>query len=318
VLYLGEQPVPHAADSVAEARDAGMAVAFVTNNASRAPDRVASLLSGLGIPARAEDVVTSGQAAVRLVAERVPAGSATLVVGSVALEQEVTAAGLRAVRTVAEAGPAGPAAVVQGLARETTWRDLAEASVAVRRGAFWVAGNVDSTLPSPDGPLPGNGTMVEAVRTATGAEPVVAGKPEPALHEESVRRTGSRRPLVVGDRLDTDVLGAVRAGAASLLVLTGVVDLAGALAAPEGSRPSFVGPDLRCLHLPQPEVVTGDGVATCGPVRARLDDDGVLRVQPTPRDDAEALVAALRTVCALAWESADRGLVVARVEGLPG
>jgi HAD superfamily hydrolase (TIGR01450 family) len=286
VLYLGPEPVPHAAAAVAAARQAGLRPAFVTNNASRAAAAVAAHLSDLGIPAEPEDVVTSGQAAARVVAARVPAGSPVLVVGSDALAEQVAAVGLRPVRSLLEAGQEGPAAVVQGLAPTTSWDDLAAASRAVRAGALWVTGNLDSTLPSPDGPLPGNGTLVDAVRAATGLEPLVAGKPEPALHEESVRRVGARHPLVVGDRLDTDVLGAVRAGADSLLVLTGVVDVAVLLAAPRGSRPAFVGPDLRALHLPHPPVLRHDATWTCDGVQARV-DDGVVLVASSSEEPLE-------------------------------
>jgi glycerol-1-phosphatase len=307
VLYLGREEVPHAAASVAGARADGMRLAYVTNNASRDPAAVAEHLTELGIPAEPEDVVTSGQAAVRLVAERVPRGGAVLVVGTAALSDLLVEAGLTPVRTVAEAGQGGPAAVVQGLAPDTTMRDLAEAAVAVRQGALWVAGNVDSTLPSPRGPLPGNGTMVAAVATATGREPLVAGKPEPALHEESVARVAARRPLVVGDRLDTDVLGAVRAGADSLLVLTGVVDLAALLGAPRGMRPSFVAPDLRGLLGAQPPVAVDHDQATCGRAVLELGPDGALEVRSGSPDEAADAIGVLRAACALAWAAQDDG-----------
>jgi len=311
VLYVGRAGVPHAAEAVTAARQAGMRLAFVTNNASRAPEEVAEHLCRLGVDAAPDDVVTSGQAAARLVAERVPAGSAVLVVGSPALERQVAGAGLRPVRTLQDAGPGGPAAVVQGLWPGTTWRDLEQATVAVHRGALWVAGNVDSTLPGPDGVLPGNGTMVDAVRTATGREPVVAGKPEPALHEESVRRVGSRRPLVVGDRLDTDVDGAVRAGADCLLVLTGVVDLAALLTAPRGSRPSYVAHDLRALGRPQLPVQISGARATCGGWTAVATDGAVVADGSGQPDDA------LRAACAAAWAAADAGTPVRAASGLP-
>lgn len=279
---------------------------------------MAAHLTEIGIPATAVDVVTSGQAATRLVAARVPAGSAVLVVGSDALREQVRAAGLVPVRTVAEAGPAGPAAVVQGLATDTGWRDLAEAALAIQAGALWVTGNLDSTLPTPRGPLPGNGAMVAALRVATGAEPIVAGKPEPALHDESVQRTGARRPLVVGDRLDTDVLGAVRAGADSLLVLTGVVDLAALLGALKGARPTYVGADLRALLLPQPVVSFVDGAARCGGAQATV-DGGVLRVSAAGRDgEGQTGVDALRAACTAVWREVDDGRVVQRVVGLRG
>jgi glycerol-1-phosphatase len=310
VLYLGSEGVPHAAEAVVAAGAAGMRLAYVTNNASRAPERVAEHLVELGIPARPEDVVNSGQAAARLVAERVSAGSPVLVVGSEALADQVAAAGLHPVRTVAEAGDDGPAAVLQGLSPETTWRDLGEAAVAVRSGALWVAGNVDSTLPTPRGPLPGNGTMVDAVRAATGAEPVVAGKPEPALHDESVRRVEARRPLVVGDRLDTDVLGAVRTGTDSLLVLTGVADLTALLGAPAGSRPAYVAADLRALHLPHPPVEVDDDEARCDGAVVRLDAEGLLHPSASRPGDVAGALAVLRAECALAWAAADRGVDV--------
>jgi glycerol-1-phosphatase len=311
VLYLGRDGVPHATAAVVAAAEAGMRLAYVTNNASRAPAQVAEHLVELGMPARAQDVVTSGQAAARLVAERVAPDSAVLVVGTPALADQVTAAGLRPVRTVEEAGDGGPAAVVQGLSPDTTWRDLSEAAVAVRGGALWVTGNVDATLPTPRGPLPGNGAMVDAVRAATGAEPVVAGKPEPSLHEESVRRVEAARPLVVGDRLDTDVLGAVRAGADSLLVLTGVVDVPALLSAPAGSRPAYVAADLRALHLPHLPVEVDGEKARCGAASVRLDEDGLLRAVDDPPDDVAGALAALRAACALAWAAADRGDPVA-------
>ena len=310
----------HAAEGVAAARRAGRAVAFVTNNASRAVEEVAAALHRVGIHAEPSDVVTSGQAAARLVAERLPPGSAVLVTGSPALAAQVATAGLRPVRTLAEAG-GDVAAVVQGLHPATTWADLAEATRAVHAGALWVTGNRDGTLPSPDGPLPGNGTMVAAVAGATGREPLVAGKPEPALHAESVARVGARRPLVVGDRLDTDVLGAVRAGADSLLVLTGVVDVAALLAAAPGERPTFVAADLRGLELPHPPVRTRDGETACGAWRAAV-EGGTVRVRPAgaatePATGPAAHVEALRAACAAAWSHGGDGPGVTAVEGLP-
>ncbi|HEU0103951.1 MAG TPA: HAD-IIA family hydrolase [Mycobacteriales bacterium] len=293
VLYLSGDPVPHAADSVAAARGAGLRAAFVTNNASRQPAKVAAHLTELGIPAAPRDVVTSAQAAVRWLAARLPAGSAVLVVGTDDLAEEVTAGGLRPVRSADH----GPAAVVQGLGPETGWRELSEAAVALRAGALWVAGNADATYPSPRGPLPGNGAMVAALVAATGLQPVVVGKPEPELHRESVERVGARHPLVVGDRLDTDVLGAVNGGADSLLVLTGVTSRDDLLAAPTGRRPTYVSADLRALLRPQAPVTIDGDRATCGAATARWVAGG-LQVDGT--DDE-----ALRAACALSWARAD-------------
>ncbi len=289
VLYLGQDPVAHAAEGVAAARHAGMRTAFVTNNASRRPETVAQHLTDLGIPAVAEDVVTSGQAAARWLAARLSPGDRVLVVGTDDLADLVREQGLEPVRT-----GDGVAAVVQGLATTTSWADLAEASVAIRAGALWVAGNTDSTYPTTRGPLPGNGAFVQALVTATGAHPVVVGKPEPELHAISVERVAARRPLVVGDRLDTDVLGAVRAGADSLLVLTGVTDRDALLAAPADRRPTYVASDLRGLGQRHEAPVVEGEAARCGVGRAHRDGDTVV-----PDDDSDD---ALRAACALAWQ----------------
>jgi len=305
VLYRGLEPVEHAASSVAAARLAGMRIAFVTNNASRHPEAVAAHLAELGIPAEPEQVVTSAQASARMLAEQVPAGSAVLVLGTTALAETIAAAGMRPVRNVAEAGGAAEvAAVAQGLAPETSMADLSEATVALRAGAVWVAGNLDPTLPSPRGLLPGNGAFVQLLSEATGRWPLIAGKPNPALHLESVKRVGAQRPLVVGDRLDTDVLGAVRGDADSLLVLTGVTDVELLLSAPAGSRPTYLATDLRGLGRPHP-LATVDGMqARCAAATARC-ERGVLSVD---REDEDGL----RALTALAWSCADAGLEVRR------
>ena len=302
MLYLGDQGIRHAAESVAVARAAGMRLAYVTNNASRAPATVAERLTALGMPAEPHEVVTSAQAAARVLAEHLAPGAAVLVVGTDALADEVAAVAMRPVRTVEQAGPDGPAAVVQGLAPATSWTDLAEASVAIRGGALWVAGNTDPTLPSPRGPLPGNGAFVAALRLVTGAEPLVAGKPDPSLHLASVERVGAKRPLVVGDRLDTDVLGAVRGGADSLLVLTGVTGADELLTAPAGSRPTYVSTDLRGLLVAHPPVEVDGKRARCRAATATY-DGGRVRTDDASDDG-------LRARAALAWACADRGLPV--------
>jgi glycerol 3-phosphatase-2 len=294
VLYLGTEPVAHAAESVAAARGLGLRAAFVTNNASRRPEAVAALLGEVGVPADPHDVVTSAQAAVRLLHDDVPPGSEVLVIGSDDLATTVADGGYRPVRAT---GPQ-TRAVVQGLSPDVGWLHLAEAAVAIGQGAVWVAANTDTSYPSPRGPLPGCGAMVAALVTTTGRRPLVAGKPGPALHAESVERVGAVRPLVVGDRLDTDVLGAVSAGADSLLVLTGVCTREALLAAPVGSRPAFVAPDLRGLLEPHPAVRLVEGRATCG--GATASDDGEVV--------GGTAVEGLRAACALAWARADGGL----------
>lgn len=295
VVYVGDHAVPGAVDAIVAVRSAGTRVAFVTNNASRTPETVAESLRRLGIEATADDVVTAAQAAARLLAGKVPPGSAVLVVGGVGLRTALEERDLRPVDSADD----DPVAVVQGFAPDLDYARLAEGALAVRAGALFVASNLDRTLPSPRGPLPGNGSLVEVLRHATGVEPVSAGKPEPALHEEAVQRTGARRPLVVGDRLDTDIAGAVRVGTDSLLVMTGLTTPADLLRADASCRPTYVASDLAGLLVPHPEVVRADRGWTCGGWTAgveggevRLDGDGGY-------DDA------LRVACAAAWSAAE-------------
>ena len=256
VIYTGQAAVPGAVRALAKAREAGLRLAFVTNNASRSPSAIAAHLSRLGVPASASDVVSSAQAAATLIAGRVPPGSAVLVAGGIGLRLALRACGLRPVSTAADR----PVAVVQGYAPDLSYGLLAEAALAVRGGALFVAANADLTLPSARGLQPGNGSLVQVIIAATGTQPLVAGKPEPPLHAEAMARTGAQRPLVVGDRLDTDIEGAVRGGADSLLVLTGVSGPADVVLAPPQRRPTYLAADLRGLLEPQPVI---------GPVRSQ-------------------------------------------------
>ena len=266
VVYLGARAVPGAAEALAEARHRGMRLAFVTNNASRSPSTIAAQLAGLGVPATPDEVVTSAHAAARLIADRLPAGSPVLVVGGMGLRMALRERGLRPVSTAAER----PAAVVQGYGPGIDYGLLAEGALAVQAGAWFVASNSDVTLPTARGLQPGNGSLVQVIAVSTGRQPAVAGKPEPPLHAEAVARSGARRPLVVGDRLDTDIEGAVRAGADSLLVLTGVTGPAEAVLASPQQRPTYLAHDLAGLIDPHPEVRSGGNTFSCGGWTAQL------------------------------------------------
>jgi glycerol 3-phosphatase-2 len=248
-VYRGQRAIPGAAAAIRGLRDDGVGIVLVTNNASRSPGEVAEQLVSLDVEAVAGEIVTSAQAAAAVLAGRLADGSAVLVVGTDALAAEVEAVGLVPART-ADAGPAG---VVQGHSPETGWRDLSEACLAIRAGSLWVACNVDATLPTERGQLVGNGAMVAALRAATEAEPVVAGKPARPLLDAAVDRLGACRPLMIGDRLDTDIAGADGL-MDSLLVLSGVTGAAALLAAPVGQRPTFVGADIAAL-TEDPEVL---------------------------------------------------------------
>jgi HAD superfamily hydrolase (TIGR01450 family) len=264
-VFRGAEPTEGAVRSLDEVHSRKL---FVTNNASRSAEQVASHLCELGFTASGADVVTSAQTAAHLLAGELPAESAVLIVGTDALANEIAAVGLRPVRRYDDA----PVAVVQGLSTTIGWPDLAEAALAIRAGALWVAANVDPTLPTERGLLPGNGSLVAALRAATDTEPRVAGKPAPGLFRDAVARGDFRASLVIGDRLDTDIEGANAAELPSLMVLTGVNTARDAVYAEPARRPTYIGHDLRSLHSdgellavgPQPgwHVDTGDGAVT--------------------------------------------------------
>lgn len=293
VIYLIDRPIPGAVEAVTRLRAEGRLVAYATNNASRRPAEVAALLDGMGVPAHPDEVLTSAVATAEVLRERLPAGAAVLVVGTDALRTELRAAGLRPVDRADEA----PLAVVQGYGPQVGWADLAEAAVAVRAGALWVATNTDRTLPSPRGPLPGNGSLVAVLRTALDRDPdLVVGKPEPPLFTTAARRAEGAGCLVVGDRLDTDIEGAHRAGLPSLLVLTGISGVADLLAAPPQARPTYVAADLAGLFDPA-AVVRVPGEPTAGGWSVTAVDD-VLEVRGAGRP-----LDALSGLCAVAWST---------------
>jgi HAD superfamily hydrolase (TIGR01450 family) len=246
VVYRGADSVPHAAEALRAAERFGMRRAYVTNNASRTPETVAEHLNELGVPAVPAEVVTSAQAAARMALACVGEGGRVLVIGGDGLMAAVRELGLKPVDSADDM----PDIVVQGYSPDLGWKDLAEATYAVRRGVPWIATNTDTTVPTSRGIAPGNGTLVAAVGAASGVIPQVAGKPELPLHRESILRSGATRPLIVGDRLDTDIEGAVRGKTDSLLVFTGVTTARDLLAAPPDRRPSYLAEDLRGLLNP--------------------------------------------------------------------
>lgn len=309
VVYVGPHPVAHAAEALAQARARGMRLAFVTNNAARPPEAVAQHLTSLGVTAGSAEVVTSAQAAARVLADMLPAGAPVLVVGGDGLVMALRERDLSPVGTA----DAAPAAVVQGFHPDVGWRLLAEGSYAVASGLPWVASNVDRTLPTPRGTAPGNGTLVDAVRAATGREPIVAGKPEPPMHREAVLRTGARRPLVVGDRLDTDVEGARRSAVDSLLVMTGVTGPLELVHAPPWRRPTYVGEDLRALAESSDALAVGSGMVRRGDSTAAMQGGRVV-VQRSAGGEVSARLDTLRAVCGAVWEVADSDRVVSGVE----
>ncbi|MGI3784379.1 MAG: HAD-IIA family hydrolase, partial [Janthinobacterium lividum] len=184
VIYLGPVAVPGAPPALAALREQQVPVGFVTNNAARTPEAVAAHLSELGIPAAKADVVTSAQAGAQLLRHDLPAGAKVLAVGGEGVQQALDEAGLTWVLSAEEE----PVAVLQGYGVDLAWQDLVEASVAIHRGARWVATNDDPTRPTDRGLVPGNGAAVAAVRMAVPVDPEVAGKPYRPLLDETVAR----------------------------------------------------------------------------------------------------------------------------------
>lgn len=265
VVYVGGRAVPGVIEALDRSRAEGAHPAFITNNASRTPERVAARLARLGILAEPHDVVTSAQAAARLVVDRFGEGAGVWLLGGAGLEQAIRDAGLRRVDD-----PAGATVVVSGHGPEVRWRDIMRAAMLVRDGLPYVATNTDLTFPTEEGLAPGHGVLVATISGFAGVDPLVAGKPSPPLLEETIRRVGGRRPLMVGDRLDTDIEGAHRSGIDSLLVLTGVTDLTALVSAAPELRPTYISPDLTGLFEPHPAPVQEDGHWTCGGWRARV------------------------------------------------
>lgn len=238
VLFRGGRPIEGAGATVERLRSLGKAVAFVTNNASRTPAQVVAQLASVGVVARPEEIETSARTAAGVLAAR--GIRRVFAIGQDGILDALADVGISAV-----ALDGRPEVVVVGLDRAITYAKLRDAGLAVQRGAPLVATNGDTTFPAEDGLWPGAGALLAAIVATTGATPEVLGKPSPAIFRSALARAGGGRPLVVGDRLDTDIAGALALGWESLLVRTGVhgpADLT-----EDGPRPTFVADDVRAL-----------------------------------------------------------------------
>jgi glycerol 3-phosphatase-2 len=259
VVYVGGDAIDGVAAHIERLRGTGRHVAFVTNNASRTPDKVAAKLVGVGVRAAAADVVTSAQAAARVLTEQHGGGAKVLLLGGEGLRVALLEAGL-----VPVDDPDGAVAVVSGYGPDVRWRDIMRVSTLVRDGLPYVASNTDMTIPTPYGLAPGHGVLVRTIAGFAGVTPTVAGKPEKPLMEETVRRVGGDRPIMVGDRLDTDIEGAHAIDIPSLLVLTGVTWLPELAAATPELRPSYISPTLDGLFEPHPVPTSTDARVELG------------------------------------------------------
>ncbi len=305
VVYLGPEPVPGAAAGIAELRGRGVRIGFVTNNAARPPQAVVDQLTGLGIPCGLDDVVTSAQAGAAMLAAHFPPGSLIYIAGSDALAAEVRAAGMTITRNWRDR----PVAVIQGYDPSTAWETLDGACLAIQRGAQWFATNSDLTRPTDLGLVPGAGAQVNVVRAAVATEPLEAGKPSPPLLQETMRRLEAERPIFVGDRLDTDILGANRVGIDSLFVFTGAHGKHDLVEADDHLRPTWIGHGVPTLLRPAREAVWNGDTCRVGDQRAGMDDNRVhLAAVPDAEEDQYDAVWAILQV---AWRhpGADTGIL---------
>jgi glycerol-1-phosphatase len=290
VVYVGPDPVPDAPDNLRKAAAAGMRIGYITNNASRPAAVVAEHLSSFGLDVAAEDVVTSAQAAAKLIAAEFPKGSPVLVVGGQGLYDALEEYGLNPVHT----SDGSPVAVVQGFHPDVNWVMLADGAHAINEGAKWYATNLDLTIPTAGGMAPGNGTLVQAIRAAVDVDPIVAGKPERPLLETSIERLGAERPLMIGDRLDSDIEGANAVGIASLWVATGVHDAHDLARAPKDQRPTYIAAGLGALAEKQPGVTVEGSRHTCGGWTAEVANNAVsVKGEGEPYDGLRAILSAV-------------------------
>jgi glycerol 3-phosphatase-2 len=241
VLFRGSIPIAGAAQALTRLRRLAP-VRLVTNNAFRTPEQVRAHLARLGFDVAADEITTAAQAVGWALVEQLGPGDGrrVLVVGGDGLRAAVAAAGFEVLRPK-DAQHHDVVAVAQGFTPDTSWRELAAAGYALADPQVaWVAANLDLTLPTDRGIAPGNGALVDVVAQACGRRPLSVGKPAPGLFARAMASMDSLRPLVVGDRQDTDIAAAAAAGLDSVLVLTGVSTASAAGRAGPAERPTFV------------------------------------------------------------------------------
>ena len=307
VCFEGTDPIAHASESITKAKDSGLGLAYATNNASRTPKEAAEKLHSFGIPAEPEHIMNSAMDLMYLLRESLEPGAKVLVVGTSALEEEVRKAGFEPVREAVE----GVAAVAQGFGPDVNWAQMSEAAYAIANGARFYATNMDASLPTERGFALGNGALVAAVSRATKRRPEAAGKPEPGIFLRAAELVGAETPLAVGDRLETDIAGAVAARIPSIHVLTGVSSARDVVRAQRGQRPTYLARDLRGLFEahPQPKHHR-DGTWTAGvsqPVSLTKWGNPVFH-DIQLRDDGDPVVISIdnyRALAAAAWEQLD-------------
>lgn len=244
VVYAGMTPIPGAAEAIAWLRQTGRRVFFCSNNSSRSREHYAQKLIGMGIPVDPMDIMTSAYGTARYLVAHGGANRTAYVIGEAGLRDALTDVGVRLIDD-----PVNQTAVdyvIVGLDRQFTYQKLAAAMYAIQHGAVFIATNRDATLPDDTEPLPGGGALVIAVETATSTSPILIGKPEPYLLQ-TILTAWDYAPgdvLMVGDRLETDIMSGIHANTHTVLVLTGISTAADVEKLPADCRPTFVLNDL--------------------------------------------------------------------------
>ena len=293
VVYRGKEAIPGAMEAINRAQELGKKVAYITNNASRTPEQITEQLIGFGIKAAAGQIIGAARAGAKLLATKIPPGSKVLVVGGEGLRVEIANLGFQIVEHAAE----DPAGVIQGFSPDVGWKQLAQAAFAIQSGAVWVATNQDWTLPLERGIAPGNGTLVGAVHTAVGILPEFAGKPFRPIFD-AAKELGFSKPLVVGDRLDTDIKGAIGAGMDSACVMTGIATRKELLGAKSDERPRFILENLMGIFESYEEPVKTKRGFKLRAAEVELLGDRVVSISP----EAGSLDS-LRAATRLIWDS---------------
>lgn len=303
VAYRGASAATGAVEGYAEAKERGVRVVYMTNNSARIPQDTADQLSSLGIPTEADDIVSSAITGVMLLATLVPAGAKVLPLGAEGVYDALRTGGF----TIVESADDKPDAVLHGLNPETTWSDLSEAALAIRAGAIYVATNTDATLPRERGEYLGNGSLVAAITHATGVVPPSSGKPEPTMYKLALEKSGGLRPLAVGDRLNTDILGANHTGYDSAHVLTGVTTMRQVMLASIDERPTYPVFDLRDLSTEYHAPITDGKRVYVGNIYAEIDGHTIVLNGRSLSNNDALTCAEYQAVVAAVWRAVDSG-----------
>lgn len=306
VCFHGARVYPTGPAALETAENNRMQLGFVTNNASRTPQEVADKLTDMGYVVEGNQVVTAATDLMYDLAEALPEGSRVLVVGTESLARVVAEAGYQVAPDAIERVDA----VVQGFGPNVDWAMLTEAAYALSDGAKFFATNLDATLPTERGFALGNGALVAAVSRATGKRAVSGGKPRPEIFTRAAAKLRMERAIVVGDRLNTDIAGAVAAKLPSLHVLSGVNSARDVVLAQRGQRPSFLAIDIEGLNEPHPVARHHrDGTWTCGVSQTvKIVRGGAIEIAEIPiHEDGDEVTLSLDTYRALVAASWDYG-----------